>query len=207
MSDLPPGSDPFASRSPYVPPGRVEPRSVWVYAGFWFRVLAWGIDACIISVAGWVVGLLLSPSLTVTLMNSGPGVGKYQISDLVRVSDIPAEYSYQFIHPAWHGSGLYELVQFILPALYYILFESSRLQATPGKMACRMRVTDIHGSRITIGRAAGRYFGKFLSFILMGIGFLMVMWTARKQGLHDLLAGTCVIRRQEEALVNFAPPG
>ncbi|ACI51006.1 RDD domain containing protein [Gluconacetobacter diazotrophicus PA1 5] len=201
MSDLPPGTNPF---------GSLRPHFVWVYAGFWFRVLAWWIDAFILTMLGWVTRLLFAPSLSVTLMNSGPGTGKYQISDIVQASYVPADYAYSYttIQPVWHwhGHGFYEIAQFVLPALYYILFESSPLQATPGKRACHMRVTDLMGRRIGIGRAAARFFGHFLSFMLMGLGYLMVLWTRRKQALHDLLAGTCVIRRQEEALVSFAPP-
>ncbi|MBB2168986.1 RDD family protein [Gluconacetobacter aggeris] len=203
MPDVPPLSDPF---------GSLHPRHVWVYAGFWFRALAWVIDAFILSVLGAIMRLLLSPSLTVTLTNGGSASDKYQISDIIRVSDVirdvPVDYSYSYsgFHPTWHGNGLYEILQLLLPALYYILFESSRLQGTPGKRACHMRVADLHGQRIGIGRAALRYFGHFLSVLTLGLGFLMVVWTRRKQTLHDLLAGTCVIRRQEEALVSFTPP-
>ncbi|GBQ81161.1 hypothetical protein AA13595_0536 [Gluconacetobacter johannae DSM 13595] len=205
MSVKPFGSDTPFGTSPF---GRVPPRHVWVYAGFWFRVLAWWVDTMVVCVLGWAVSLAVAPSLSITILDSGTGGGlgggKYQIADIV-----PADYSYSYnmLQPTWHGSGLYEALQFVLPALYFILFESSRLQATPGKLLCRMRVTDVQGARIGVRRAAGRYFGKFLSLLLCGFGFLMVMWTSRKQGLHDLLAGTCVIRRQEEALLTFTPPG
>lgn len=95
---------------------------------------------------------------------------------------------------------MFELVSLLLPAAYFIVCEASTLQATPGKIACRMRVTDLYGNRITLLRAAGRYFGKYLSALILGFGFLMVMWTQRKQGLHDILAGTCVIRREARAV-------
>jgi uncharacterized RDD family membrane protein YckC len=78
--------------------------------------------------------------------------------------------------------------------LYYALLESSSKQATVGKMALGIRVTDLEGRRITFGRATGRYFGKFLSGLILGIGFLMAAFTERKQALHDLLAGTLVVR-------------
>ncbi|HEX4966512.1 MAG TPA: protein kinase [Thermoanaerobaculia bacterium] len=77
--------------------------------------------------------------------------------------------------------------------LYYALFESSSLTATPGKRALGMRVTDLEGRRISFGRATGRYFGKILSGIL-GLGFLAMLWSPRKQCLHDQIAGCLVLR-------------
>jgi uncharacterized RDD family membrane protein YckC len=78
--------------------------------------------------------------------------------------------------------------------LYYALMESSAKQATVGKMALGIVVTDLEGGRIGFGRATGRYFGKILSALILGIGFLMVAFTERKQGLHDILASTLVVR-------------
>ena len=57
-----------------------------------------------------------------------------------------------------------------------------------------MRVTDLNGNRISFERATGRHFAKWLSAIIFGIGHIMVGFTERKQGLHDLLAGTLVRR-------------
>ena len=70
--------------------------------------------------------------------------------------------------------------------------ESSSYQATIGKMICGLRVTDLNGNRISFERATGRYFAKFLSVMFFGFGFIMAGFTERKQGLHDLLAGTLV---------------
>ena len=78
--------------------------------------------------------------------------------------------------------------------LYYALMESSAKQATLGKMALGIRVTDLNGNRIGFGRATGRYFGTILSALILGIGFLMAAFTARKQALHDILASTLVVR-------------
>lgn len=62
-----------------------------------------------------------------------------------------------------------------------------------GKLALGIRVTDLEGRRISFPRALGRYFAKFLSAIILGVGFLMVAWTQRKQGLHDMICGTLVL--------------
>src|SRR6185437_10738459 len=79
--------------------------------------------------------------------------------------------------------------------------ESSAWQATPGKMALNMSVTDMYGRRIGFGQATGRFFGKILSGLVFDIGFMLAGWTASKQALHDLMAGCCVVRK--EGLVVF----
>src|SRR5262249_48371563 len=78
--------------------------------------------------------------------------------------------------------------------LYEALLESSEWQATVGKMIFGMKVTDLAGNRISFGQATARYFAKWLSAASLCIGFLMVAFSARKQGLHDILAGTLVQR-------------
>ncbi len=82
----------------------------------------------------------------------------------------------------------------IVPWLYEALMLSSEPQATLGKMALGITVTDVYGQRLTFGRATGRHFAKFLSAFLFGIGFIMAAFTARKQALHDLIAGTVALR-------------
>lgn len=87
------------------------------------------------------------------------------------------------------------VLSLIVVWLYFAVMESSESQATLGKHVCGLAVTDTHGRRISFGRASGRYLGKFLSSLILGIGYLMVAFTSRKQGLHDLIAGTLVIRK------------
>jgi len=79
--------------------------------------------------------------------------------------------------------------------LYYVLFETSKWQATPGKRALGLKVTDVNGVHIRFGRATGRFFAKPLSGAILGIGFVMAAFTKHKQALHDLLAGTLVLKR------------
>jgi uncharacterized RDD family membrane protein YckC len=86
------------------------------------------------------------------------------------------------------------LLQFGIPIGYYSFFESGRTQATPGKRMLDIYVTDLNGGRITLARALGRYFGKYLSSMLNGVGFVMCVWTDRSQCLHDKLANTLVMR-------------
>ena len=84
-------------------------------------------------------------------------------------------------------------IPFVIGLLYFIGMEGSPKQATLGKMAVSIVVTDVHGERITYNRATGRHLAKFISAVVLLIGFLMVAWTERKQGLHDMIAGTLVM--------------
>ena len=85
--------------------------------------------------------------------------------------------------------------QFFIGWLYSALMESSRFQGTLGKIMLGLRVTDMSGQRIGFGRATGRYFGKILSAAIFCIGFLMVAFTEKKQGLHDMIAATLVVKK------------
>ena len=84
--------------------------------------------------------------------------------------------------------------------LYFALFESSRFQATPGKRAMGIVVTDLAGRRIPLGRASLRYAGKLLSGLILMLGFVMAIFSPRKQALHDRLAATLVLRAQPQAV-------
>ena len=79
--------------------------------------------------------------------------------------------------------------------LYFALQESSEQQATLGKRALNIYVTDLQGRRISFGQATGRHFGKIISGFILGIGYMMAGFTEKKQGLHDIMAGTLVKRR------------
>jgi uncharacterized RDD family membrane protein YckC len=72
---------------------------------------------------------------------------------------------------------------------------SSEWQATVGKRAMSIVVTGIDGGRISFGRATGRHFAKYVSAFIIGIGFIMAAFTAKKQALHDMMAETLVINR------------
>lgn len=88
-------------------------------------------------------------------------------------------------------------------ALYHAIFESSKFQATPGKMAIGVIVTDLHGNRISLVRAIGRDLGKFVSINIMGVGVMMAGWGDRKQALHDVMADCLVIRKPKEEAIEI----
>ena len=80
--------------------------------------------------------------------------------------------------------------------IYEATMESSSKQATVGKMALRLKVTDLEGRRISFARATGRHFAKIISGLILLIGYIMAGFTERKQALHDMIAGTLVQRTQ-----------
>jgi len=83
----------------------------------------------------------------------------------------------------------------LLPAsLYYPIMESSGSQGTVGKIAFSLIVTDTSYRRISFGRAVGRYFAKFLSGLVLYLGYVAVAFTPQKRALHDYIAGTVVLR-------------
>jgi uncharacterized RDD family membrane protein YckC len=79
--------------------------------------------------------------------------------------------------------------------LYRALMESSKFQGTVGKIVLGLVVTDDQYRPISFGRATGRYLGHILSAIILGIGFIMAAFTTRKQCLHDIMAGTLVVKK------------
>ena len=86
------------------------------------------------------------------------------------------------------------LLTWIAPAIAVIVFWLYR-QATPGKMALSLRVVDATtGNTLSVGQSIGRYLGYYVSTIPLLIGLIWVAFDSRKQGWHDKLAGTVVIR-------------
>lgn len=100
--------------------------------------------------------------------------------------------------------GISDLLGLVIGIAYFAGFESSSWQATPGKRALGLIVVDTNGRRITLGKAVGRYFAKILSGLILLIGFIMIAFTERKQGLHDLIVGTLVVTG-EPGNVGFDP--
>jgi uncharacterized RDD family membrane protein YckC len=93
-----------------------------------------------------------------------------------------------FTEPVMAGT----ILGYALSLLYSAFLESGPNQATIGKRALDIKVSNLEGERISFGRATGRHFGKYLSLIILGIGYLMMLWDPKKQTLHDKLAGTLV---------------
>jgi|TARA_B110000046_G_scaffold44845_1_gene49844 uncharacterized RDD family membrane protein YckC len=83
---------------------------------------------------------------------------------------------------------------FITQTLYFSLLESSHLQASLGKLALGIKVVDQHGARLDFLYCLVRNLSKFLSSLIFMLGYLMAAVTKNKQALHDLIAGSYVVR-------------
>ncbi len=136
------------------------------YAGFWKRFAANFIDAIIMIIVAFIVGFVM---IVGGLVNNR--------DDLDTV---------EFVG---------NILGIILGWLYFAGMESSSTQATFGKMSLGIKVTDLEGDRISFGRATGRYFSKIISAIVLMIGFIMIAFTAKKQGLHDIIASCLVVNK------------
>jgi len=92
------------------------------------------------------------------------------------------------------GSILRILVPNMIWWVYTAGLTSSSLQATLGKKILGLKVVDLNGNQISFGKATGRFLASILSGLILGIGYLMVAFNPKKQGLHDQIAGTYVVK-------------
>ncbi len=152
------------------------------YGGFWLRFLAYLIDSAVIVVG---VCVLAIPLFFLT------GLGAF-LSE---------------IHPEedWNESRVWVLIavfflfvtaSLVITWLYHALMESSEWQATVGKKALGLVVTDMAGRRMSFWRATGRHFAKIVTnMVPLFIGYIMAGFKAQKQALHDMIAGCLTLRR------------
>jgi uncharacterized RDD family membrane protein YckC len=87
------------------------------------------------------------------------------------------------------------VIQLVIYWLYFAIMESSHFQGTVGKIVLGMKVVDLQGNKISFLKATGRSFGKYLSSIILLIGYIMAAFTEKKQALHDMIAGCLVVKR------------
>lgn len=137
------------------------------YAGFWKRVLAVFIDILLLMPISFAAGYIWGTVAVEVL-------GIYDLSIIEAVGN---------------------LIGVIIGWTYFSAMESGPKQGTLGKMALGIKVTDLDGNRISFGRATGRHFAKWLSALILGIGYIMAAFTAKKQGLHDQVAGCLVVNK------------
>jgi uncharacterized RDD family membrane protein YckC len=160
---------------PMPPSGAWSAATPIVYAGFWRRFWAYLID--------WI--LLAAVTTPITVLLGLPMFGRFGSTADMAPEEMAAMIGSIFLSNTISILGNW---------MYFALMESSGRQATLGKMALGIKVTDLEGRRISFARASGRYFAAILSAIILCIGFLMIAFTEKKQGLHDMLAGTLVVR-------------
>jgi uncharacterized RDD family membrane protein YckC len=165
----------------YMPAYEIRP----VYAGFWLRFVAYVLDA-------FILGIFVVPILIGAAMLMGLGTA---ISRLPRSGD-PFENGFPPVFAFFLFA--FVAVAFVGGWLYHALLESSEWQATAGKRIVGIVVTDMDGARATFGRATGRYFAKFITGLIpLGIGYILAGFTEKRQAIHDMLAGTLVLRKTQ----------
>lgn len=191
FSKTPPPYPPAASAAPVYS----RPATAVSYAGFWKRVVAYLIDAFVLYFPFSLLELPFGMRKAYEVLNQ-----KVMAADTDPQTALTA-YQHFYIDQ-WP----YFLTTLVLGWLYFAVCESSSWQATIGKLALGMRVTDLNGARISFGRALGRYGGKLISGFILCIGFLLVAFTQRKQGLHDMLANTLVLNGRASEVNRQAPP-
>jgi uncharacterized RDD family membrane protein YckC len=168
-----PGEAPLRPQGPAAPvypsPEVTAPAVATRYGGFWIRLVAIVIDVI-------AVGIVTGPISAIIAVATGFA------GHTVAMPDIGVQLVRLIITFAFST-----LVNWI----YEAALESSSYL---GKMALGLKVTDLEGRRISFARATGRHFAKLLSGFILMIGFIMAGFTQRKQALHDMIAGTLVVR-------------
>lgn len=150
-----------------------------VHAGFWRRWAALFLDQMILGAAFYAVVFVLA--LLIGIAGGFEWLGSMD-ADAPPFAVIVGYFGIIALYYASIG-------------LYFSLMESSRHQATLGKMALGIKVVDAHGRRLSFVHALGRWFAAALSYLTLYIGFLMAAFTDRKRALHDMAAGTLVVDR------------
>lgn len=171
--------------SPYAAPGApvggygtpVQGGDV-VYAGFWKRFAAYAIDSVVVGIAGVVVQVVVAAVMFggMAALSSNPGEMFSTGAGIL-------------------GVLLLYLAPLALGAAYYGFFHASANQASLGKMAVGIKVTDESGGHISFWRGFARYFALIVSSIPLGIGLIMAGFTDRKRALHDMMCTTLVVDR------------
>lgn len=157
-----------------------------VYAGFWLRFVAALIDGIVIGIVQWIIML---PILALF------GISMFSLSQFADFSNMDESSQSGLISMMVSAYAAIIVTSTIIKWLYYALMESSSKQATLGKMAINLKVTDLQGNRITFLNATGRFFSKIISSMILMIGYIMAGFTEKKQALHDIIAGTLVVQK------------
>jgi uncharacterized RDD family membrane protein YckC len=146
------------------------------FAGFWLRFVGYVIDIVVV----WIVAIPI-------YLVFGSLFG-------LNMSSIARDPNSLMLGSAMGGLLLFEGCAILGLWIYFAILESSAWQGTVGKKVLGLRVTDLNGNRISFGRATGRFFAKLVSNFTFMIGYIMAGFTAKKQALHDMIAGCLVTK-------------
>jgi uncharacterized RDD family membrane protein YckC len=172
---------PPANAPAYSYAATMQPPGHLVYAGFWLRVAAYFVDYLILEIPLITLAMGVGFIYGLSAARNHAQVGFVNPDGSINTSFVIFELSIMTVSMVIHW-------------LYFALQESSSAQATLGKRAVGIKVTNLEGQRIGFGQATGRFFGKIISGLTLLIGYMMAGFTERKQALHDMIAGTLVVR-------------
>ncbi len=154
------------------------------YAGFWLRFVAYIIDGLIV---GAVQSIIIVPVLGMLGISFAAMDGNMDaMSDGEAIAVVIGMFS---------AMGTTFLIAGIIGIVYYTIMEASKFQATFGKMALGLIVTDLDGKPLDFGKALLRNLGKIVSQMILMIGYIMAGFTDKKQALHDMIAGALVVKK------------
>lgn len=201
---------PSATASPTV----AAPAAALLPAGFWPRYMAWSLDAALIAVLTCLIGASHWRHQAAAAREAYAAMNA-RMAEMMSASVLSdmdfAGYAQQLLaDPTLHAAaqattaavtGLV-LGWVVLFALFGLVYELafvafSSWQATPGKRALGLRVTDMAGRRLGVGAAAVRYLGGALSWLTLNIGHVMAMAKPEHRALHDRIAGARVLRASD----------
>ena len=146
------------------------------YAGFGIRLLAWLIDLLVLLFFLRFIIALISDFFIAFIF--------------IYVSIVSADSSIVRFLSDFIGG----FIGFSVTLLYFTLFWSSKFQGTPGKIVLGLKIVDVNGNKISYSTALIRYISTFISSLLLGIGYLLIIFDGKKQALHDKFASTYVIK-------------
>jgi eukaryotic-like serine/threonine-protein kinase len=184
----------------------VHQPSNFKYGGFALRLLAYCMDLLILTITislWWKIFFNFFPLLPDYTINNVGAFGYSLIfTSLTTIGGVFGELIAVILFLNSFNDPTEPLFAFIIPSfgfigkwLYFTCFESSRLQATLGKMMLGLKVTNISNMRLMFGQANVRFWSKSISSLILLIGFIMAGFTDKRQGLHDQIARTLVIKK------------
>ncbi len=155
------------------------------YAGFWLRFVAFIID--------YIVVYILQAFLIIPILGM-LGISFFA-TDGFNFNNMDEEEMIATAIAFFSAVSTVALLGFLIQVLYYTIMEASKYQATLGKMALGLVVTDMNGKPLDFVKALLRNLGKIISSILLMIGYIMAGLTDKKQALHDMIAGALVVKK------------
>ena len=156
------------------------------YAGFLVRFVAKFIDGIIM---GTVISALLIPIYLAYILAIIASTSYDSSSTIFGMIGMMFVIMFLFLFISIVFAAI-----FVLTAIYFAWFESSKYMGTPGKMIMKLKVTDTGGNRITFLTALLRFISKMVFNQVFYIGSLFILFNDKKQGLYDLLLNTYVIK-------------